>query len=68
MIKGTDNNYCFRVFRTDSKYEDQQGSNGKNDSTSSSSQSTVFGTYSTRRSFNVPKNSWARRRRKLKST
>ncbi|XP_022181205.1 cyclic nucleotide-gated cation channel subunit A isoform X2 [Myzus persicae] len=53
---------------TDSKYEDQQGSNVENDSTSSSSQSTVFGTYATRRSFNVPKNSWARRRRKLKST
>ncbi|XP_025193031.1 cyclic nucleotide-gated cation channel subunit A isoform X2 [Melanaphis sacchari] len=53
---------------TDSKYGDQQGSNVENDSTSSSNQSTVFGTYATRRSFNVPKNSWARRRRKLKST
>lgn len=58
---------CY-IFRSDSKYEDQQGSNGENDSTSSSGLSTVFGNNATRRSFNVPKNSWARRRRKLKST
>ncbi|XP_050524510.1 cyclic nucleotide-gated cation channel subunit A isoform X1 [Daktulosphaira vitifoliae] len=52
----------------DSKLEDHQGSNSENDSTSLSSQSAVFGTYIARRSFNIPKNYWARRRRKLKST
>ncbi|XP_050423885.1 cyclic nucleotide-gated cation channel subunit A isoform X2 [Adelges cooleyi] len=52
----------------DSKLEDQQGSNSENDTTSLSSQSAVFGKHTARRSFNVPKNYWARRRRKLKST